>query len=92
MGNDTLISFVNVDKPGSVVGENINKKAVESTDDDWIVNNTVIQLDWEAIKSEEDAYIYGVALHEFSHSLWLGDVYLEYENVTDRTTLMNVDN
>ena len=67
ISNDyTLVTFVNVDKPGTVVGESIVKDDIKVAEGEWIVNKAEVQLDWEAIKHNEDAYIYGVALHEFS--------------------------
>lgn len=89
---DTLISFVNVDKPGNVMGESIATDDIKVAEGEWIVNKAQVQLDWEAMKDKEDAYIYGVALHEFSHTIGLGDVYLKDKDVLDRTTVMNVAN
>lgn len=89
---DTLISFVNVDKPGNVMGESIATDDIKVAEGEWIVNKAQVQLDWEAMKDKEDAYIYGVALHEFSHALGLGDVYLKDKDVVDRTTMMHTDN
>lgn len=87
----TSISFVNVDKPGRVVGESIARDDIRVGAGEWIVNKAEIQLDWEAIKDKEDAYIYGVALHEFSHAIGLGDVYINSYNQIDRSTVMHVD-
>lgn len=87
----TLISFVNADKPGNVVGESITTSDIKVTSGEWLVDKGLIQIDYEAIKDEEDAYIYGVAMHEFSHALGLGDVYLKDKNVVDRTTVMHTD-
>jgi len=89
---DTLVSFFNVDKPGNVMGESIAIDDIKVAEGEWIVNKAQVQLDWEAIKDKEDAYIYGVALHEFTHTLGLGDVYLKDKDVVDRTTLMHTDN
>ena len=49
-------------------------------------------MDWEDIKDYDDLFIFGVFLHEFGHSLGLGDVYYEGEDKLvdhlDMTTVM----
>ena len=87
----TVVSFVNVNKPKSVYGESIATDDISVGNGEFLVNKAQIQLDWEKLKDKEEAYIYAVALHEFSHALGLGDVYQNKYNMIDRSTVMHTD-
>lgn len=70
----------------------INDK-IKGENGEYYINRAKIDLDWEQIKDESDAFVYSVILHEFTHILGFNDVYYNSENknthIIDYTTVIN---
>jgi len=91
----TIVSFEN-DALESRVHGRMNPVVFSGGSGNNFINSARIVVDWEKIKTEEDAYIYYVLFHEFTHVLGLGDVYYQgdFKNTqrVELETIMNLEN
>lgn len=90
--DDTIIFVANGELDGSTKGAHFSKISIPDTGEGLFFWKSQVVVDWEDIKEFDDLYLFGVFLHEFGHSLGLGDVYYEGEEKVvdcfDMTTVM----
>ena len=88
----SVISFENGTLTGGAKGREFTEKTALYQKEGVFVEKAKIVVDWETLEKRGDTYIFSIALHEFAHTLGLGDVYHEGDNKTsnyvDTTTLM----
>ena len=93
--NSTIITYKNKNIKETALGETLPFPFLGGTGNNFIANATIF-IDWNKIKDEDDAVIYHVLFHEFTHILGLGDVYYQgyHKNSSSINieTIMNTDN